>query len=174
MTRPDTLYTGYNHQRLYLDYTDTAEGRIAWTDLFCLIFEFKTFQDTISFHYPRQPGLPSVKTAILAGSSAYTAASLSLHNAVSQSNQMVAWDSLQSRAGPQPQPPPHPRQLHHLPQPGERGGGGRHRGSLYFSLCFIHVLDSATISYTILVYTWSSSISNYHTVYSIFTQFCKA
>ena len=49
LDQADTLHTGYNFERLYLDYTDTGEGRIS------LIFENKTFQDTISLHYPSQP-----------------------------------------------------------------------------------------------------------------------
>ena len=104
------------------------------------------------------------------GQSAYTAAWVSLHNAVSQIYQMVAWDGLQSQARPQPPPPPGHSQLDGRPHPGESGGGGRQPGNLYFSLCFIHVLDSATISYTILVYTWS----NYHTVYLHSCVRCKA
>ena len=142
-----------------------------WSALICFIFEDKTFQQGDHFHYPR-PGLawlPVCKNSHISrqqhGQSAYTAPSLSLHNAVSQIYQMVAWDGLQSQARPQPPPPPGHSQLDGRPHPGESGGGGRQPGNLYFSLCFIHVLDSAAFSYTILVYTWSSSISNYHTVY---------
>ena len=138
--------------------------------LICFIFADKTFQRTpsISFHSPSRarPSWRVCKNSHISRQQpSLHSTSLSLHNAVSQINQMVAWDGLQSQAGPQPQPPPDHRQLHPLPHLGEPGGGGGRPGSLYFSLCFIHVLDSAAFSYTILVYTWSSSISNYHTVY---------